>query len=196
MQFQEAAQQRDADDIADVLDVQAADAEDAQVDEELEQSEGAAASGLANSAGGALSKDSFKQAAKTGLQAASDAASQVGGAVTKGVTGGNAAGKTKDAHEADLDLTHTDKAPGTQQAQNPSSPTLILPIANTVILHLVLGPHHRTDIAPPQAPWSSHHVTTVTWSLSQRVVDRPCRQNHFKYSSYSLYPFHVGCVGS
>ena len=109
MQFQEAAQQRDADDIADVLDVQAADAEDAQVDEELAQSELGDALGIDSTNSDSLSKDSAKQAATTGLQAASDAASQAGG---------KAAGKTKDAHEADLDLTHMDKPAGRDDAKD------------------------------------------------------------------------------
>ena len=114
MQFQEAAQQRDAEDIADVLDVQAADAEDAQMDEELAQSDSSATEDI-NTDIATTTKDSIKQAGASGLQAASDAASQAGhaaGAVTQAVTGGNAAGKTKDAHEADLDLSHTDNAPG------------------------------------------------------------------------------------
>lgn len=115
MQFQKAAQQRDADDIADVLDVQAADAEDAQVDEELAQSELGDTLGIDSTNSDTLSKDSAKQAATTGLQAASDSASQAGqlvGSVTNAQAGGKAAGKTQDAHEADLDLTHMDKPPG------------------------------------------------------------------------------------
>ena len=111
LQFQEAAQQRDAEDIADVLDVQAADAEDAQVDEELAQSELGAAMGIDSTNADTLSKDSIKQAANTGLHSASDAASQAGQLV-EAVTGGKATGKTKDAHEADLDLSHMDKPPG------------------------------------------------------------------------------------
>lgn len=98
-----------------MLDVQAADAEDAQMGEELAQSDSSATDDDTNTDTVTTTKDSIKQAGATGLQAASDAASQAGhvaGAVTQAVTSGNAAGKTKDAHEADLDLSHTDNAPG------------------------------------------------------------------------------------
>ena len=84
------------------------------MDEELAQSDSSATDDT-NTYSVIAAKDSTKQTGATGLQAASDAASQAGhvaGAVTQAVTGGNAAGKTKDAHEADLDLSHTDSAPG------------------------------------------------------------------------------------
>lgn len=85
----------EAEDIADVLEVQAADAEDAQLNEE------------GNTEG--------NTEATVKAQAAVDAG-HVTGEVTHPLLDGQArqaaTGATKDVHEADLDMSHTDSAPG------------------------------------------------------------------------------------
>lgn len=118
LQFQEAAQQRDADDIADVLDVQAADAEDAKDDEDPEQADADededASFRDTDVQGGVLPQTGLKAAATTVKDAASDAATGLGQAAKAGakpLTDSKAAGATEDVHEADLDLSHADNPP-------------------------------------------------------------------------------------
>ena len=90
LQFKQAARQVDADEIADVLEEQAADAEDAAAAEEGLDAEAAAAV-KASAAGDHLLVD----------VKASKSAPVI-----------NAEGATKDVHEADLDMSHADSAPG------------------------------------------------------------------------------------
>ena len=110
LQFKQAAQQIEAEDIADVLEEQAADAEDAQLDEQGDTEAEAAVKAAA--------------AAERNAQAISepkldhnDPAKANGGLVTEQLPhplldGQIKAGVTKDVHEADLDLSHADSAPG------------------------------------------------------------------------------------
>lgn len=103
LQFKQATQQIDAEDIADVLEVQAADAEDAQLDEEPNTEAEAAVKAAV--------------AAKQQNLAVDAPAKANGGLVTRDLPhplldGQAAAAVTKDVHEADLDLSHADSAPG------------------------------------------------------------------------------------
>ena len=113
LQFQEAARQIGADEIADVLEEQAADAEDAAAAEEGLDAEGTAAFKAQAAA------ERQKLAADAKAKSAPDdppavLAGQAGGHVVEEVTHPvvNAEGATKDVHEADLDMSHADSAPG------------------------------------------------------------------------------------
>lgn len=112
LQFQEAARQIGADDIADVLEEQAADAEDAAAAEEGLDAEGTAAF----KAQAAAERQNL--AADANAHSAPDdppvVVAQAGGHVAEEVTHPvvNAEGATKDVHEADLDMSHADSAPG------------------------------------------------------------------------------------
>lgn len=108
LQFKQAAHQVDAEEIADVLEVQAADAEDAT---EAEDEAGAeAAAEKQNLAADAKAKSAPKiiqaDPEKDVRQVESHLTEQVKRPVV------NAEGATKDVHEADLDLSHADSAPG------------------------------------------------------------------------------------
>ena len=115
LQFKQAAHQVEAEDIADVLEVQAADAEDAQLDEEADTEAEAAVKVQAAAEGKNLAADA--QAKSESRLTQDDPAKANGGLVTRELphpllNGQTAVGVTKDVHEADLDLSHADSAPG------------------------------------------------------------------------------------
>lgn len=112
MQFKEAARQIDPEDIADVLEVQAADAEDAAEAEDEPDAKTTAGAQAASDKQNLASESKAKSAPKIIQATSADTVKQAEQqAVTPPVI--NAAGATKDVHEADLDLTHADSAPGT-----------------------------------------------------------------------------------
>lgn len=114
LQFQEAARQIGADEIADVLEEQAADAEDAAAAEEGLDAEGTAAfKAQAAAERQNLAADAKAKAAPDDPPAVVEG--QAGDRVAEEVTHPvvNAEGATKDVHEADLDMSHADSAPGT-----------------------------------------------------------------------------------
>jgi hypothetical protein len=115
LQFKQATQQIDAEDIADVLEVQAADAEDAQLDEEPNTEAAAAVKAAAAAEQQNLAVDAKAKSEPRLVQ--DDPAKANGGLVTRDLPhplldGQAAAAVTKDVHEADLDLSHADSAPG------------------------------------------------------------------------------------
>jgi len=115
LQFKQATQQIDAEDIADVLEVQAADAEDAQLDEEPNTEAAAAVKAAAAAEQQNLAVDAKAKSEPRLVQ--DDSAKANGGLVTRDLPhplldGQAAAAVTKDVHEADLDLSHADSAPG------------------------------------------------------------------------------------
>ncbi|DBA88087.1 TPA: hypothetical protein ACH3X2_005086 [Trebouxia sp. C0005] len=114
-QFKQATQQIDAEDIADVLEVQAADAEDAQLDEETKTEAEAAVKAAAAAEQRNLAVDAKAKSEPKLVQ--NHPAKANGGLVTRDLPhplldGQAAAAVTKDVHEADLDLSHADSAPG------------------------------------------------------------------------------------
>ncbi len=115
LQFKQAAQQVEAEDIADVLEVQAADAEDAQLDEEPNTEAEAAVKAAAAAERQNLAVDAKAKSEPRLVQ--DNPAKANGGLVTRDLPhplldGQAAAAVTKDVHEADLDLSHADSAPG------------------------------------------------------------------------------------
>ena len=111
-QFQQAAQQIEAEDIADVLQVQAADAEDAtEAEEEPDTETNAAEKAQAAAGRQGLVKDA---AARLADSKSAPKTVTADGVAADGMTHPviDAAGVTKDVHESDLDLTHADSAPG------------------------------------------------------------------------------------
>ena len=119
LQFKEGARQVAAEDIADELQGQAADAEDAQI-EEAGDTEAAAA--LKAQAAAQHSKAAGGADTKTApVRTQHDKAGTNGGVITRELTqpvvGGEAArGVSNDVHEADVDLSHADSAPGESAA--------------------------------------------------------------------------------
>lgn len=115
-QFEEAARQIDAEDIADVLEEQAADAEDAAGAEGAGDAEGNAAfKAQAAAERQNLAADAKAKAAPDIVQAdPAVVAAQKGGHVTREVTHpvDHAEGATKDVREPDLDLSNAKSAPG------------------------------------------------------------------------------------
>lgn len=116
VQFEEAARQIDAEDIADVLEEQAADAEDAAGAEGAGDAEGNAAfKAQAAAERQNLAADAKAKAAPDIVQAdPAVVAAQKGGHVTREVTHpvDHAEGATKDVREPDLDLSNAKSAPG------------------------------------------------------------------------------------
>lgn len=115
LQFKQAAQQIEAEDIADVLEVQAADAEDAQLDDQGDTEAEAAVKAAAAAERQNLAVDA--QANSEPKLKPNDPAKANGGLVTgqlpHPLLDGQIATKvTKDVHEADLDMSHADSAPG------------------------------------------------------------------------------------
>ena len=110
LQFKDAARQVDADEIADVLEEQAADAEDAAAAEELDAETTAAMKTQAAAKQQKLASDAdAKSASKDPAVVASQGVGRMGEETHPVV---NAEGATKDVHEADLDMSHADSAPG------------------------------------------------------------------------------------
>lgn len=114
-QFKQATQQIDAEEIADVLEVQAADAEDAQLDEETNTEAEAAVKTAAAAEQQNLAVDAKSKSEPRLVH--DNVAKANGGLVTRDLPhplldGQAAATVTKDVHEADLDLSHADSAPG------------------------------------------------------------------------------------
>ena len=118
LQFKQAARQVDADEIADVLEEQAADAEDAAWEEGLNAEATAAYKAQAAAEQQNLAADAN---AKSATDDPAVIASQGGGQVAEGGTRPviNAEGATKDVHEADLDMSHADSAPGIVMCLSP-----------------------------------------------------------------------------
>lgn len=117
-QFKEAARQIDPEDIADVLEVQAADAEDAAEAEDEPDAKTTAGAQAASDKQNLASESKAKSAPKIIQATSADTVKQAEQqAVTPPVI--NAAGATKDVHEADLDLTHADSAPDVKAKSAP-----------------------------------------------------------------------------
>ena len=115
LQFKQATQQIDAEEIADVLEVQAADAEDAQLDEETNTEAESAVKAAAAAEQQNLAVDAKSKSEPRLVQ--DNVAKANDGLVTTDLPhplldGQAAAAVTKDVHEADLDLSHADSAPG------------------------------------------------------------------------------------
>ena len=115
LQFKQATQQIDAEEILDVLEGQAADAEDAQPDEETNTEAEAAVKAAAAAEQQNPAVDAKAKSEPTLVQ--DNPAKANGDIVTRDLPhplldGQAAAAVTKDVHEADLDLSHADSAPG------------------------------------------------------------------------------------
>ena len=116
MQFKEAARQLNPEDIADVLEVQAADAEDAAAAEDEPDTKTTGGAQAASDKLNVATEPKVKSGPKI-LQANSADTVKQAGQQAGSPPVINAAGATKDVHEADLDLTHADSAPGTLLSQ-------------------------------------------------------------------------------
>ena len=122
LQFKAAARQVDADEIADVLEEQAADLEDAAADEELDAEATPALKAQAavtrqNLIAGANAKSASENPAVVASQGGRHMGEETHPVV-------NAEGATKDVHEADLDMSHADSAPGIVMRLSPVRPGL------------------------------------------------------------------------